>query len=811
MLGLVCLSGSSIAQSKTASETLHELKKLQNPMRVLYLAAHPDDENTRMISWLANGVGANTAYLSLTRGDGGQNLIGTELGAKLGVLRTQELMQARNIDGGQQFFTRAVDFGYSKNADETFDKWQEQEVLADVVWVIRKFRPDVIVTRFPPDKRAGHGHHTASAMLGIKAFEWAADASKYPEQLKEVSVWQAERIYWNASVWWNKELPKLAAEDPNYVAVEVGGYNGLMGTSYNEWASKSRTQHKSQGFGVSVARGQNAEYLKHLAGSKAKESLFENVPQTWERYDFAEGDKMLAQIVNDFQIINPAASVKGLIALKKAAQKINNPAEKTYFTEKVNELILACLGFHAELLAPGPYITHNAPVALNLEVLCRAQELPVKLQAIAIGGQAQSLEETLKTNQIFKTELDYIVQEELSQPYWLIGDYQNMFSVNNSRLLGTPENEAAVKVRITLTADGESFEHVIPLTYKYSDRVEGEIIEPVYVMPNFTVTSNKSNLIFVDDQAQELELEVRHFATGEKTIQLSAEGWQVTPEKLSVKGASGSSQLVTVTVKPKKGSALQKLHFSSGDKALYGLTEIAYKHIEKRLVFESSDVQLTPIDLKIVGKKVGYINGAGDKVAAAIEQMGYEVDVLDEAAIRNTDLSQYQCIIAGIRAYNTEKWLPNVKEVLMNYVEGGGHYLVQYNTASRDLLSLDIGPYPFKIGRDRVTDENSEVKFLDKKHAVFNSPNSLTKADFDNWVQERGLYFSTEWDKKFTPLFGWNDKGESEKKGALIMAPYGSGTFSYCGISFFRELPAGVPGAYRLLANLISYQPTSNP
>lgn len=802
----------------SSSEILHELKKLQNPTRVLYLAAHPDDENTRMISYLVNEVGANTAYLSLTRGDGGQNLIGKELSAELGILRTQELMQARAIDGGQQFFTRAVDFGYSKTSKETLEKWGEQEVLSDVVWVIRKFRPDVIVTRFPPDSRGGHGHHTASAELGIKAFELAGDAKAFPNQLEFVETWQPKRIYWNASSWWNRDIAKKAADNPDYVVINVGGYSPILGMSSNELASLSRTQHKSQGFGVSVARGGQKEYLQHLAGDKAVESLFSDVDQSWKRYDFNNGNDLLAKIISAFDPAKPYKSIEALVALKKASASINHDGEKKRFQSKVDQIILSCMGFHAEVLANREFLLADDSVTINLELLNRSP-MDLSVKEVLINGSKATINEELSNNADFEQDIDInTFNLPWSQPYWIMADYGNLYPVGEQQLIGNPENGPALFATISISLDGlksgkELLKVNVPVTHKYSDRVDGEIIKPTFIVPEVAVLPSEKQILFLDGSAQQLELEVQFQNAKEVTLSFIAEGFDVSPAQLLISPASEKdlSAKTIITITPNgKGGASENLRIDVNDEPAQALYRIDYPHIDERIVIKQATVGLKTIDLKKQGDYVGYILGAGDEVPEAIRQMGYEVVILDENAIRSQDLSNLKAIVAGIRAYNTQEWLPGVKTELMNYVENGGNYIIQYNTASRDLLSLDLGPYPFKITRNRVTEEDAEAKFLKPDHAVLNKPNKLTQVDFEDWVQERGLYFAGEWDKKYQTPIGWHDDGEDLQKGALLIADHGKGAFMYTGISFFRELPAGVSGAYRLLANLISYENTAS-
>lgn len=796
---------------QSSADILHELKKLQTPVRVLYLAAHPDDENTRMISWLANDVGAQTAYMSLTRGDGGQNLIGTELSEKLGILRTQELMQARNIDGGQQFFSRAVDFGYSKTADETFEKWGKETVLGDVVWVIRNFRPHIIITRFPPDERAGHGHHTASAMLGIEAFDLAGKKEAYPEQLQFVTPWQPTRIYWNSSNWWNRNIDSLAQNNSDYLIEDIGTYIPVLGVSSNELASLSRTQHKSQGFGVSVSRGSQKEYLKYLAGEKAEKSIFDNTPLNWENLSFKEGDKALAELIKSYDPQNPSKSVSALLQLKKKSESIANNQDKIYFQSNIDEIIISCLGIHAELLFPNTLLVENAQTQLDVEVLNRS-DFDLDLNSIKVADQTFNVNKKLLNNEWFTIKESFTPKVEISQPYWLKNDFDAIYQVNDQTLIGKPENDPSLTAELTFQLQGQLVKHVIPATYKHSERVEGEIVEPVFVVPQVTVSPATESLIYAQDKPQEVSFEVQ-FNDSESLaaqIELQADGWEITPSKLKIEAVKGTNKAgFTVKVLPQSNSKTTNLKiWVNGSEALSAYS-VSYPHIQNRIVFSPARLKLNRFELKATAQHIGYIPGAGDKVAEAIMQMGLDVEILSEDQIRTTDLSRFDAIVAGIRTYNTQEWLPSTKPILMEYVQDGGNYIVQYNTSSRDLLSNDIGPYPFTITRNRVTEEDAAVKRLLPESPVFNTPNILTAADFEGWVQERGLYFAGSISKQYQQPIGWHDKGETSQNGGLIIAHYGKGTFMYTGISFFRELPAGVPGAYRLLANLLSYKNTT--
>lgn len=819
---MVALLSSLVLSSQSRSELLHELEKLRSSTRVLYLAAHPDDENTRMIAWLANDLKVRTAYLSLTRGDGGQNLIGTELGADLGILRTQELMQARKIDGGEQFFTRAVDFGYSKTADETFDKWEKALILEDVVRVIRQFQPDVIITRFPPDHRAGHGHHTASAMLALEAFDAAAD----PKAFEGLSLapWQVKRVYWNHSAWWEPKIDSLAANDPSYFTVDVGTYLPEIGLSCNELASFSRTQHKSQGFGVSVARGSQKEYLKLMKGDSPKEmgstDFLAGIEQKWSRYQWPKGDELVAKLSEQWHHLNDEERLEALAELLSEAQAIQNEGQKAWFQAKVASIIQDLLGLEISLLANAEYAVQGEALKLQLGLINRSK-IPVEILMDRKGepfhskypGLQKADEENLtaKSEALpYNEEVEYTFTvprlTESSQPYWLRDGYQNTFKVAQENLIGLPENIPLLKTFIAIKIDQNVLFLPVAARYRFSDRVEGEIERPLMAVPELVAEFSDPNLLFVGDQTRTINLKLRAFESGVYRIKLQAGNAQVKPSALELDLKAGEERNLDLAVtSPTERTQLSVIwQQERKEKELESLTEIDYPHIDKRMALKPAKVDLIPVDLQIQGTRIGYIVGAGDKVREALERMGYTVELLDEASFLNSDLSEYDAIIAGIRAYNTQAWLPAQHQKLMEYVQQGGNYIVQYNTRSRDLMSAELGPYPFEISRERVTEEDAEPEFLLADHPVFNQPNRITQVDFEGWVQERGLYFAGDWDERYQAPIGWHDKAEPRRDGGLIIASYGEGNFVYTGISFFRELPAGVPGAYRLLANLIA-------
>jgi LmbE family N-acetylglucosaminyl deacetylase len=814
----------SIAKAQSSSDIIEQFERLASFKTVLYMAAHPDDENTRVIAWLVNGEHAKTAYLSLTRGDGGQNLIGDEFGDALGILRTQELLAARNIDGGEQFFTRAVDFGYSRSAEETLAKWDEEQVLGDVVWVIRTFRPAVIITRFPPDSRGGHGHHTASAMLAIKGAEAASDPSRFPEQLDNVQPWQVQSVYWNASSWWDKTLPEREPINDSIWKANIGGYNANMGMSFNELGSLARSQHKCQGFGVAIDRGEKFEYFQHLWGELLPDGLLRASQTSWDALGRKKVGSMVVALQSEFIPTDPAKSIPALLAIYKELAKIKDAYWRTRKQAECAELIQMCGGFFAEALADEyAYPGNRANVTVNL--LARASDqFAIDGFEAPGGGMTFKTASPLPMNKTITYTFMVQLPDEPGNPYWLSekhspeNAHKDMYKVSNLDDLGRAMNRPLVSVKVNLLIDDVALPLEIPVRYKWRDRVEGEQQRDVITVPAFTLNFEQPMYVFLNGQSVDVKAKLKWFVdSGSYPLEFKAPGWNIEwlnadasgPGKtdLTAKG-TGLEEYLTIRLTPVNGTKQGVLEAVSEGALVRSYQEIAYPHIPTQVYMPQASARLTHLTVSKKGKRVAYIQGAGDRVADGIAQMGYEVDVLSEKDIANTDLSAYQAVVLGIRAYNTQAWLQNYTATFFRYIKNGGNFIVQYNTASRFLGDKPLipSPYEFDLGRGRVTEENAKTYFLLPDHPVLNQPNRITTADFENWVQERGLYFASSWNNSFLAPLGWADTGRELEKGGLIIADYGEGAFIYTGISFFRELPKGVPGAYRLLANLISYE-----
>ncbi|HMQ76140.1 MAG TPA: PIG-L family deacetylase [Flavobacteriales bacterium] len=819
-----------------AAEILHKMQKLNVLGSVLYIVAHPDDENTRLIAWLANGKKVRTGNLSLTRGDGGQNLIGPELGDALGIIRTQELLEARRIDGGEQFFTRAVDFGYSKNAAESFEKWGKQEVLSDVVRVIRMFRPDVIITRFAPDRSAGHGHHEASAILAEEAFDLAGDPKAFPEHLEQgLEVWQPRRLFFNGSTWWNRDLATIAENDPDWFSVDVGGYDPLLGLSYTEIAGRSRSMHKSQGFGAAETRGEALEYLKLIKGDRPKgKDIFEGIDMTWGRVKQGKnGGELIASLILKYNTLHPDQSVPALWEIASFLDRTYGgdvvPSEwLTWYKVKraeVGSIIAYAMGLVSEATSTQALVTTIDSIPFNFQLYPRRGKID---SAIVSELRIAPLLSYNRLNQgpivnTMNLSGKLTPEQIVTEPYWLKQASGNLHDVP-VQLIGLPVDFPFVRLYAEFRAPNRrtgALAHST-LNYKWVDRVAGERIRPVYVTPVASVIP-KTDVLIATGGPQTITVEVEALTdslTGQLNVTLP-EGWATTKDlKLVNIAKRNERQRFTFQLMPMDNARSGAVKFTftgPKGKADRTLHEIDYPHILPQVYYTPAEVKLVPLDVTTTAKRVGYVKGAGDDVPQAMEQLGVVVEFIEPSTAKLEELRKYDAIVTGIRAYNATKGMKELHPQLLQYVEEGGTLIVQYNTTPRffsgasdfQIDPATLGPKPFSISRGRVTVEEAPPTFLDPKHPLISTPNTITAADFEGWVQERGLYFAGDFGDTYTPLIAWNDPGEQALTGALIATDHGKGRFIYTGISFFRQLPAGVPGAYRLFANLISPRSTN--
>ena len=802
-----------------AGEILLNLEKLNVLGTILYVAAHPDDENTLMLAYLAKERLVRTGYLAMTRGDGGQNLIGPEQGENIGIIRTQELLAARRVDGPDQFFSRAYDFGFSKSTDEAVRTWGQEKALADVVWVIRKYRPDVIITRFPPDARAGHGHHSASAFLAEQAFKISGDSTKFPDQLAYVKPWQAKRIMWNAYNPRSFASNAKPDEAGNIISIETGVYNPLLGRSYGEIAAESRSQHRSQGFGVSANRGARTDYLLLKDGDPAQNDLFDGVDLSWKRIPKSEAvQAQVSQLISTFKPTQPSASVPALVKLYGALGKLDTTNIYVKAKRKDTEtLIRECLGLWMETNPADYAATPGERIKVTTNVVNRA-DVPVQLSGIRYStGQDTTLNLTLKPDEVIllPTMLTIPKTASISQPYWLEKPIlKGQFQVDNQQLIGLPENPPAVTATFSFAIDGQPFTYTRPVVYKSTDPVEGETYRPFIIQPD--VTANLTERVYTFSAIEPKTIDVvlkagRASVSGTLKMNVPS-GWQIQPASVPFSIANkGDEQRIVFTLTPTttaKDGKIQAVMTTETGTFATGIRQIAFSHIPTQTLFPPAEAKLVKLEVKVLAKNVGYVVGAGDEIPAALNQLGCRVTVLGPAELAG-NLSGYDAIVTGVRAYNTDEWLARYQPRLLDYVKNGGTLIVQYVTPPSSFLRSDpplpqLGPYPFSVARDRVTEEDADMTFVNPQSRLLNYPNKISEADFADWIQERGIYFAHEWDKAYEPIFSAHDQNEKPLLGSLLYATYGKGHYMYTGLVFFRELPAGVPGAYRLFANMIS-------
>ncbi len=810
-IGMLLLPMAVIGQvsQPDAAQLKQNLKRLNFLGSVLYVAAHPDDENTRVITYLVGERHAATAYLSMTRGDGGQNLIGPEMGALLGLIRTQELIAARKIDGGEQFFTRANDFGYSKSANETFRIWNKDEILSDVVRVYRSFQPDIVLTRFPPDERAGHGHHTASAILAQEAFELSGLASAYSNQLNNLPAWQPRRLFTNTGRFFSNTIDE---NTPGILTLNVGGYNALLGQSYSEIAATSRSQHKSQGFGAASRRGDAPEYFELVKGEPAATDIFEGINTTWSRVKDGERIKPLVdKAIREFDLEKPYLTVPALLQIRKAIKGLEPGVWRDRKLKETEQLIKDCLGLYVEVTANLYWASPGQQVVFSFEVINRS---PVEATLKQLTSKQLAFDSVLTSslaNNIplaFRTKKAIQLNQLYSDPYWLKEPHGiGLFTVNDASLIGKPENDPAVTIQTEIMVGSEVLNFHVPVVYKWTDPVKGELYRPFEIVPPVFLNLSDAVMVFKDEAPRQVSVLVKSSQdnlSGNLMLALP-KGWKHEPKAVPVTLAKRGDEVThTFTIFPSQAEmtdALQAVFTTGGKAYTYSIQTIQYDHIPTQTLLPKAETKIVRTDLKREGNLIGYIMGAGDDVPVALRNMGYTVLELKNGDIHPDNLKRMDAVVLGVRALNTNDRLRYMMPDLLAYVRDGGTLIVQYNTTI-DLSAFT--PYPLKLSRERVSEEDAEVRILKPDHPALQYPNKITPGDFDRWVQERGLYFPNSWDPAFEALLSMNDTGEPARDGSLLIAKYGAGHYVYTGLSFFRELPEGVAGAYKLFANLVS-------
>ncbi len=816
LTGLLIAATASVTNAQqvrpaSSEKIYHEMEQLQHLVNVLYVAAHPDDENTKLLAWLVNDQHIRTAYLSLTRGDGGQNILGSEQGDALGLIRTHELMEARKIDGAEQFFSRAIDFGFSKTNEETFKHWPKYLLTYDAVWVMRKYRPDIVICRFPPNTQAGHGQHAASAIIAADAFKVTGDRQQYTEQLKYYDAWQPKRLIFNAY-----KFGSFSTQSEDMFKMTVGNYEPALGLGTGEIAGISRSVHKSQGAGTPSVAGVQTEYFKLTAGDSFSTSLFDGIDMTWGRVGRPDIDTDLKQIADYFDFKKPESSLTALFSVRKKIGQVKDDYWRTEKLKEIDQVILDCTGLMAEVYAKQPQTVAGVSLPFTLHVIARSQ-MPVTLGTIQWGNSDSTINMTLPMDSLltFEHSISIPARTPLTQPYWLANPHpeKDMFSIPNDTLIGLPETPNNLDMTLKLRINDVDFSLPVPLSYKKTDPVKGDVVEQLRIVPGATVAFNSGLIITNPDGSVQAEIRLHAYKDiKDGTMELTS---TKSPKPVvSVHGinlSSSSDTIIAVHIDAKALTAEGSNDFflnaqlnAGGEVYKKSMHLIQYNHLPSLQYFTEPFAKVLRANWKCTAKRIGFIEGAGDYIPTFLRLAGMEVDVLKESDLTNAvKLKKYDAIVTGIRAVNVEKrmsyWLP----VLFEYVQNGGTLVMQYNT-TQDLATTKVGPYPFTITSDRVTEEDAKMDFVDPKARLLNYPNVITQADFADWVQERGLYFASKWDDKYKTIFSMHDEGEKPLEGGTLYAKVGKGNYVYTSLSFSRQIPAGNKGAIRLLMNMLS-------
>lgn len=786
----------------------NQIAQLKNLTSVLYFAAHPDDENTRLLAWLVNDQHIPTAYLSLTRGDGGQNILGSEQGGALGLIRTHELVAAREMDGATQYFTRAIDFGFSKNPEETFKHWDEYLLTNDAVRVIRRFRPDVIICRFPPDSRAGHGQHSASAIIAAKAFKMAGDKLQFTDHFQYDPAWQPKRLLWNT---YRFGRSNTTSEDQ--FKIKVGNYSPLLGMGYGELAGISRSLHKSQGAGTPSVAGVQQEYFALVAGDTMTNSLFDGIDITWNRVGRPEIGEAIEDILKHYDFNDPAGSLPALLDLRKAIKSVKSKHWRTVKLKELDQAILNASGLMVEATTTVPQAVAGQTVPYSLRIITRSG-LPVSLKASAYADEDSTLlAKDMTADSLYVFDRTYSIPKEqpLTQPYWMINPPLNdLFSVPNDTLIGMPETPNTLTVMVRLRIGDQNFKVPVPLSYKKLDPLKGDVVEQLRIVPPITIEPYAYLLLTQPDGSVRSSVRVHaygdvnngtlsFFGNNKKILSLpsfslKANSDTIIPFAITSAQAAKLDNEYVLTMEIADGS-------KTYDKTLH---LIQYEHLPTLQYFSTAAAKVIRNDWKVTAKKIGFIEGAGDYTVTLLRLAGLQVDILKDAELSDpAKLKGYDAIVTGVRAVNVEKrmsyWLPS----LLQYVKNGGTLVMQYNNL-QTLSTTNIGPYPFTLTSKRVTEEDAPVTILAPQARILNYPNKIKESDFQGWVQERGLYFADPWDTHYQTIFSMHDTGEQPLEGSTLYTDYGKGHYIYTSLSFFRQLPAGNKGAIRLFMNMLS-------
>jgi len=854
----------AVAQDRGASALGAALRGLGVSTRVLIIGAHPDDEDTQVITWLSRGRNVETAYLSLTRGDGGQNIIGNELGEALGVIRTEELLAARRVDGGKQFFTRAYDYGFSKNAEEAFTQWPHDSLLRDVLTVVRSFKPHVIISVFTGTPRDGHGQHQAAGILAREAYDWSGDTARVPRASTHgYGAWTVSKFYRGASF----------RRDSATFTMNVGEYDPVLGRSYAEIAAISRSQHRSQAFGTLQPLGVRLDYLQRQASRvpapvdpKAEQSIFDGMDTSWTRFRARVTDggsrasldslpPAFAEAQRSFDAYSPERSIPALARIQRLLSRIctrelyepcrwppgsvalAGPEPGVTGTppggiaegdigrsigvarERVGNALRLASGIVLDAVASRELWAIDQPVAGTMTVYNRGR-LPVHVTDNAnIDGTILSHPAivTVPPDSALVRQFSgqpFARTGAVTAPWWLAQPRSGATFANLRSTADEGSVRSEANVLLLVTVDSASFILTAPVVYRYADQVRGEIRRPIAGVPAVSVRLDQE---FEYAPARvPIERELRVHVWQPDTATRAVDVTLRLPTGLTTDSSTrsvtlpraGSARTVPFRVRgtlPAGRHVIEAVATLDGKEYAQGYATIDYEHISPRRMYRPSRLTIESVDVAgTANMRVGYIQGVGDNSAPALEQLGVTVTRLNPATLGQVDLTGYTAIVVGPRAYETQPALVANNARLLDYARAGGTLVVQYG--QYEMQQPGIMPYPITINRphDRVTNENAPVTILDTDAAVLRSPNRITTRDFEGWIQDRSLYMPRTFDPAYTPVLAMNDPGEQPSRGALLVAPLGRGTYVYTTLAFFRQLPNGVPGAARLFVNLLA-------
>ncbi|HBY58317.1 MAG TPA: hypothetical protein DEH78_00740 [Solibacterales bacterium] len=789
------------------------LDRLNTLGRVLMIAAHPDDENTEVLAYFARARGYRAGYLSLTRGEGGQNLLGPEQGAALGVIRTHELLAARRIDGGEQFFTRAIDFGYTKTPEEAFARWGREAILSDVVWVIRRFRPDVIVLVFSGTPADGHGHHQASHLLAREAFAAAADAARFPEQLAHTRPWKAKRMV-RVLPNWRPEHREAIRKMKERIDVDSGAYDPLLGYSYAEIAAISHSAHSSQAFGLPQAKGRQELSFAHLDGERATRDLFEDIDTTWKRVPGAERvSKLLAGAAAAFEPRRPEGIAGTLLDARDALAGLSHPDAADQRAELDEAIALAC-GLWLDASSETARVSPGVALKVTATALSRSRAAMRLLSARLTGQPPDMRPDALRYNEpVTRTLAMAALPEDAppTQPYWLrearSGD---VYSQPGPEVRGLPVAPAPYEVAFEVEIESRRLTFVRPVQYRWVDLARGELVRPLEVVPPVTLHLPAAPAVFPDGKPRPIAVALAaHGVKREGTLRLDLPaGWRAEPASHQYQAPAGETRVFSFRAIPSpeaRSGAARAVAVTGGREIASSELPLDYAHIPRQSIFRPASLPLVRASIVCTARRVGYIVGAGDEVPESLRQLGLTVTALTRETLPGADLASFDAIVLGVRAQSTRSDIAANRARLLEYVESGGTLVVQYSRLETGFGAGDtVAPYPITIGSKRISVEDAPVTITAPSHPLLTGPNRITAADFEGWVQERGLYFPSTWDPRYQVLLSSSDPGEEPLPGGVLYARYGKGVYIFTSYAWFRQLPAGVPGAYRIFANLLS-------